>query len=85
MDVDGLVAQNVDVSGSGSTDVELENLEVKKMNVALSGSGDICLAGKADEVYFKLSGAADADIRDLDYKDASWSTSGSSTVKGARK
>ena len=85
IDVDGLAAERVDVSGSGSTDVELENLEVKKMNVALSGSGDITLGGKADEVYFKLSGAADADIRDLDYKDASWSTSGSSTVKGARK
>ena len=85
IDVDGLAAERVDVSGSGSTDVELKNLEVKKMDVALSGSGDICLAGKADEVYFKLSGAADADIRDLDYKDASWSTSGSSTVKGARK
>ena len=84
MDVNGLEAEKVQIGGSGATDVEIKGLLTKDMDVALSGSGDITLAGKADKAYFKLSGASDADIRALEYNDASWSTSGSSTVKGAR-
>ena len=84
MEVDGLEAEKVQIGGSGATDVEIKGLLTIDMDVALSGSGDITLAGKADKAYFKLSGSSDADIRALEYNDASWSTGGSSTVKGAR-
>ena len=67
------------LSGSGS--IKLSFDKVKTAEVAISGSGDIVLAGSATTVNTRISGSGNADCSDLIADDASAHVSGSGNVK----
>ncbi len=67
------------LSGSGS--IKLNFDKVKTAEVAISGSGDILLAGSANTVNTKISGSGNADCSNLIADDASAHVSGSGNVK----
>ena len=67
------------LSGSGS--IRLTFDKVKTAEVAISGSGDILLAGSARTVNTRISGSGNADCSDLIAEDASAHVSGSGNVK----
>ena len=75
-----LVADQLEVSGSGSSDITLE-LKVQTLNVQTSGSGDVSLSGTADVLNFTSSGSSDLHSRGLQSRVATIKCSGSSDVE----
>ena len=62
---------------SGSADVRAAALTTQRLGLSISGSGDMLLDGKAEEVDVRISGAGDVKIGRLAAQRASVSISGS--------
>ena len=62
---------------SGSADVHAPSLTAAKLGLSISGSGDMEVGGKADEVEVRISGSGDVKAAKLAAQRASVSISGS--------
>lgn len=71
-----ITSQNLKISLSGVGDVKAENLEVKRIDVHLSGVGNVILGGKSDNTSFSISGKGDIKALKLDSQNADCSMSG---------
>jgi hypothetical protein len=69
---------NVDISGSGDVQLDLEAL---KVSADVSGSGEIALKGKVDVLIADVSGSGDIKCLDLKAKKIDLSISGSGDAK----
>ena len=71
------------VAVHGSGDVEVKGLEAEKFKAEIQGSGDITVAGRADELDVEIQGSGDVNLDDLQAKRAAVEVQGSgdSTVK----
>lgn len=70
---------NISVSGSG--DIYSDNLYATHMRCNVSGSGDISLAGKAEQGEFRVSGSGDIKAYDFDVRDLECDVSGSGDAR----
>jgi hypothetical protein len=76
--------EELDLSGSGNIDARA--VDVRKLTLRISGSGDATLAGRADSLDARISGSGHVDAVKLTAQDASVKVSGSGHVKlDARK
>ncbi len=73
VDVPSLAA----LDNSGSGDVEAEGVDAASLTVQADGSGDLELAGTAQQLTVDQSGSGDLDLSDLSASDARVSTKGS--------
>ena len=58
-------AEGLALNLDGSGDISAEGLEVRRLELGLSGSGDVRLAGRADTLMVGLAGSGDVDTRGL--------------------
>lgn len=65
---------------SGSSDVKLNALSGKKLQLKLTGSGEISANGSADKLSITVQGAGDIDTKDLSAKVVKVSLSGSGDI-----
>jgi hypothetical protein len=67
----------------GSGDVDVKDLKAEKFKAEIQGSGDISVAGSADEVDVEIQGSGDVKLGNLEAKRAAVEVQGSgdSTVK----
>jgi hypothetical protein len=71
------------VAVHGSGDVEVKGLDAQKFKAEIQGSGDIKVAGRADELEVEIQGSGDVKLDELAAKRASVEIQGSgdSTIK----
>jgi len=67
----------------GSGDVEVKGLDAEKFRAEIQGSGDISVAGRAEELDVEIQGSGDVKLADLQAKRAAVEIQGSgdSTIK----
>lgn len=66
---------------SGSGDIEIRNVSGDEFEIAISGSGDVYVDGKATQLSVDVSGSGSVDARELLAKEASVAVAGSGDVK----
>jgi hypothetical protein len=66
---------------SGSGDVCLTGVRAARLELAVSGSGDVRAAGGADQLAIKISGSGDVDARELTGVNVKVSIAGSGNAK----
>ncbi|MBK6930440.1 MAG: DUF2807 domain-containing protein [Saprospirales bacterium] len=69
---------NLSISGSGEMDVP--QADIGQMHCNISGSGDMRLSGKAAQADFQISGSGDVDAKALAAEKSSTTIAGSGTV-----
>lgn len=65
------------IAVAGSGDVQAPALDAREMRVAVSGSGDVMLAGKAQELAVKIAGSGNVKAARFEARSAQVSISGS--------
>ncbi len=70
--------EGVDLSGSG--DIDLKNIEGKRLDVDVSGSGSVTAAGKVERLGLHISGSGKAKTEGLACQTATVSITGSGNV-----
>lgn len=77
-----ITAPNVsDFEINGSQDVSLRGLDLPRLSVSVSGSGEVDAAGRARAVDVDVSGSGEVDMTALEVTDADVSISGSGDVQ----
>ncbi len=79
IDISVPTLETVRLSGSG--DIEIYDLNGDVFEYAVSGSGDLQVSGKVDEVEIKVTGSGDVDARDLEAAEVYVRVSGSGDVR----
>ena len=75
--VDAWVPRLDGVATSGSGDVEVDGITGHAFALRSNGSSDVALRGRTDRLSVDVSGSGDADLADLDARDADVSVRGS--------
>jgi hypothetical protein len=71
-------AKNISsLAASGSVSIEAKNLKTASLDVAISGSGDVNIAGEADSQKIAISGSANYKAGELASKETALAISGS--------
>lgn len=80
--VDGVEAEDLNISVSGAGNLELNDISSKELSVRLSGAGNVYASGQADEFELEISGFGNFNGKDLHTKTAKveMSGAGSATV-----
>ncbi len=74
-------SQNMNIIVSGSGNVATDSLYCEKLDVAVSGAGDVKLAGGGVISYFSISGAGDVKAYDFHVKELNCKVSGAGDME----
>lgn len=77
---EGLDCRELNISGSGSADIELMDVSSNKTEVQASGSVDLEIEGKTNAITMDASGSSDISAKNFVANNASVSASGSSDI-----
>jgi hypothetical protein len=77
--VSGVTVHNISLSGTGH--MEFNGLDLDRLHLAISGSGALTGAGRADRLDLAISGSGNADLSRLAVRDANIHLSGSGNVR----
>ena len=77
---EGLSCQVLNINGSGSSDIELSDVESTQTTIGVSGSVDLEIEGKTDQITIGASGSSDISAKDFIANNVSVSASGSSDI-----
>ena len=67
------------MAGSGNVNIDFQTIE--KVNISIAGSGNVNLAGKANEVDISIAGSGDANAERVIADDVKVSIAGSGLAK----
>lgn len=65
VDIDRLMAGEINVNINGAADIDLKHVECDKINVTVNGAGDISIGGHASAAALSVNGAGEIDVRML--------------------
>lgn len=72
--------ETFDIRVAGSRNLLLASLDTRTANVAISGSGDVKVAGRCGALNVKIAGSGDADLAGLACSNTAISIAGSGNV-----
>lgn len=75
--VEASVPKLAGIEASGSGDIDADGIKTRAFEVRSDGSADIALSGAAEALRVSLNGSGDADLADLNAKQATVAVSGS--------
>jgi hypothetical protein len=75
--VEASVPKLAGIEASGSGDIDADGIKARAFEIRSDGSADIALAGDAEALRVSLNGSGDADLADLNAKQATVAVSGS--------
>lgn len=76
-----ITSQNLKISLSGVGDIKADNIDTKKVDVYLSGVGNVILGGKSNNASFSVSGKGNIKALNLESQDADCSMSGVGNIE----
>lgn len=79
--VDALTGDTVYLEGSGAAEIHVDRISAKRAEVDLSGAAEVLAAGSVETLEVEVSGAGDADLKDLQARVVEVDASGSATVE----
>jgi hypothetical protein len=74
-------AEELDLKVSGSGKIKIPELKAEEIGAAISGSGDMVLAGAAEEMEIRISGSGDVHAEGLKVSECGIKISGSGSCK----
>ena len=65
---------------SGASDVDIDRIDSKEVEITASGSSDVDIRGKADNIIVNASGASEVNLRHLMFTNSDFNASGASDI-----